>query len=1217
MGRLNIKHLFLLSMLFFGMAILSISYTGRVRGEQKAARYGQKVFSQKEKLVYNAFEQLEKGTEGEEQLLNANLIGDGVSIFKLKGDSLLFWSDNSLEFGADWISHTEGNLLTVLHKTYCCIIDSSENQTRVGMIHLTNDFPYENEFLRNGILNEFKQPRGAGVTGEETAESHQIVFNDGTIAFYLDYEVVGTNENMALRILGTLFFFLGVFFLLSILRAYLRQYKGKRASTYALGIIFALIALRIVFVATNVLGNQFLMFNPFLYATKIAPSYGDLILNSIIFLFISYTLLRYVQLPESKVKYAFNRNAWAGILNLIFVGGVVYINHVSVSLISHSSLEVVVHNISQLRFPVVLAYAMLAMNYLGLIMIAFWIYENLNKVQPYRLIINCCVQLILALLISVMLKSTISLFSIVFALLIYGFVGYFRHRIRQQTILSTLVYFLLVFSVFIMLFMVHLSEKKKQEHNESLAISLSTEHDPIAEYLFSDISKELHADTVISNQLYPERFDILELYSYIQKNYFNAYWKKYALQITVCRAQDSVLVSDNDVYWYPCYDFFEESISNYGLQIPSSDFFYIDKLTGLINYLGWIKYKLDTGEELSVFIELDSKLTTQPLGYPELLLDEGLQSNDELADISYAKYHKNKLVSHTGKFEYSLISRVFEEEDGIGFRRIKHNGFEHLVHKLNDENLIVVSEPEIKFIDYLVLFSYVFLFYYLTALLITFLLVSQYRHLGYHDSLRNRIQFSIIAILIVSLVLIAGSTTWFNVRKYNQTQSRIIEEKINSVYVELEHKLAFEDSLTSGWYAPKYDNLDQLLIKFSDVFYSDINLYSPEGRLLATSRNEVFQLGLQSRLMNPLAYRKMNEEHLARFVNRERIHELGYLSAYVPFLNNQGEVLAYLNLPYFTKQKELQEDITTITVAIVNIYVLLILLTIIIAVLISDQITKPLEMIQVRFRELKLGAKYEPIEYARNDEIGRLVKEYNGMVMELERNVELLAKSERESAWREMAKQVAHEIKNPLTPMRLSVQQLKRTWDDKREGFDSYLNRVSITLIEQIDNLSQIASEFSNFAKMPVAEIREVNLYEVLKNSVDLFKANERVKVNLSTEIKDASVLADADQLGRVFINLIKNGIQAIPETENGVIELRLELDKEMAVVKVIDNGKGIPEEIKGKLFTPNFTTKSSGMGLGLAIVKNILDGIDGAISLTTKVKEGTTFIVKIPLAQN
>jgi len=242
------------------------------------------------------------------------------------------------------------------------------------------------------------------------------------------------------------------------------------------------------------------------------------------------------------------------------------------------------------------------------------------------------------------------------------------------------------------------------------------------------------------------------------------------------------------------------------------------------------------------------------------------------------------------------------------------------------------------------------------------------------------------------------------------------------------------------------------------------------------------------------------------------------------------------------------------------------------------------------------------------------VDEYNRMVKELVRSVERLARSERESAWREMAKQIAHEIKNPLTPMKLSVQHLIRSWNDNKENFDENLEKVTHTLIEQIDNLSFIASEFSNFAKMPKAFNEEINILDTIRNTLNLFANTENVDFVFEHESEEILVFADKEQLSRVFINLLKNAIQSIPENRHGKIGISLVLNGKMVRTSITDNGKGIPEDLQGKLFTPSFTTKSSGMGLGLSIVKNIIESFGGYITFKTKVNHGTTFIFELPV---
>jgi two-component system nitrogen regulation sensor histidine kinase NtrY len=217
-------------------------------------------------------------------------------------------------------------------------------------------------------------------------------------------------------------------------------------------------------------------------------------------------------------------------------------------------------------------------------------------------------------------------------------------------------------------------------------------------------------------------------------------------------------------------------------------------------------------------------------------------------------------------------------------------------------------------------------------------------------------------------------------------------------------------------------------------------------------------------------------------------------------------------------------------------------------------------------------------------------------------------------AWREMAKQIAHEIKNPLTPMKLSIQYLQRAWNDKVPDFGDYLTRVTDTLIEQINKLSSIASEFSKFAQMPSARQEVVNLVEKVENSRVLFQNSTEIPILLENRgAANIPVKADGEQLLGVFNNLIKNAIQAIPNENEGVINIIITPADDMVTVAIKDNGKGIPEHIQKKLFVPSFTTKTAGMGLGLAIARRIVENAGGRIWFETKEDIGSTFFVELP----
>ena len=405
-----------------------------------------------------------------------------------------------------------------------------------------------------------------------------------------------------------------------------------------------------------------------------------------------------------------------------------------------------------------------------------------------------------------------------------------------------------------------------------------------------------------------------------------------------------------------------------------------------------------------------------------------------------------------------------------------------------------------------------------------------------------------------------------------------------------------------------------MMTEFSNVFFVDVNLYSPQGRLIATSRPEIFKDGLSSTLMDWQAFSQLNYFNDSYYFHKEKIGENSYYSAYVPFFNERNQLLAYINLPYFARQDDLKKEISTFLVTFINVYVFFIIVGIFLALVVSNYISRPLRILASRISQFSYGKHNEKIEWKRKDEIGQLVDEYNRMVDELVKSAELLARSERETAWREMARQVAHEIKNPLTPMKLSIQHLEKAWKDHTSDWDERLNRFTKTMTEQIESLSAIASEFSDFAQMPVTKPEPLDLNEILGNVKALYQDTSKIRFEFRYDSQlPHTIMGDRKQLMRVFTNLINNAVHAIGNTEEGIITFDLASIANKYSIKISDNGRGISPELSDRIFQPNFTTKSGGMGMGLAIVKSIIQGLGGEISFTSKVGTGTTFILIFP----
>jgi two-component system nitrogen regulation sensor histidine kinase NtrY len=365
--------------------------------------------------------------------------------------------------------------------------------------------------------------------------------------------------------------------------------------------------------------------------------------------------------------------------------------------------------------------------------------------------------------------------------------------------------------------------------------------------------------------------------------------------------------------------------------------------------------------------------------------------------------------------------------------------------------------------------------------------------------------------------------------------------------------------------------------------------------------------------MNPLAYYNMNNQNMVQFINLEQIGDVQYQSIYSPIRDITGEAYAYLNIPSFVSEEELRSEISKFLVTIINLNAFVFLVAGVIALFITNRITSSFILIGHKMREINLGKLNEEIAWNRDDEIGGLVKEYNKMVVKLGDSALALAKSEREGAWREMARQVAHEIKNPLTPMKLSIQYLQKCIDNDSANVKELSSNVARTLVEQIDHLSNIAADFSQFANIGQVRNEIFDLNDMMYSLASLYESTETLEFKWMPLNMRILVIADKTQLNRLFTNLFQNAVESCTDRETCTVIVKEELLGESVVITITDNGDGIPASMKSKIFIPNFTTKSSGTGLGLAMSKTIVEQAKGEIWFETIEGRGTSFFVKLP----
>ena len=458
-----------------------------------------------------------------------------------------------------------------------------------------------------------------------------------------------------------------------------------------------------------------------------------------------------------------------------------------------------------------------------------------------------------------------------------------------------------------------------------------------------------------------------------------------------------------------------------------------------------------------------------------------------------------------------------------------------------------------------------------------------------------------ILILVVTVYQYDEQTKDYNIQRFERKE--VIAKK--TIELELTNKTT---------HAVNTDNLSKIfqdrIYEISSINKLNITIYNLEGNLLKTSFGNAFEkidtTPLTDYIVSELA---QNSNH--RILKNKEIDGTSYQTSYSYINGPKFKRIGILELQFTQDNSEIEAELKEFIYRLSLVYLLMFLLAISFAYFLSSYITRSIKTISDKMQHTRLNERNEKIILNKaSSEIEILVDAYNNMIDQLEESAARLAKSEREQAWREMAKQVAHEIKNPLTPMRLSVQSFERKFNPEDENIKEKLKEYSQTLIQQIDVMSSIASAFSDFAKMPTQKKEKIEIISIVKLALDIF--NEK-SVKYLTKEKELYAFLDKTQLIRIVTNLVKNALQATENEENPLINVEIISKGSKIKIVVSDNGKGISEEVKDLIFEPKFTTKTSGMGLGLPMIKNIIEAYDGAISFTSNKGTGTVFTVILP----
>ena len=657
-------------------------------------------------------------------------------------------------------------------------------------------------------------------------------------------------------------------------------------------------------------------------------------------------------------------------------------------------------------------------------------------------------------------------------------------------------------------------------------------------------------------------------------------------------------------------DLFNERIRSGVRLAENSHFFYSPGSNGRARYSGLFSYYTPEYGASSVLVLVEPKSNREDRGYLSLL---GVSEPGRVVlppAYSYAKYVSNRLVMYKGDFAYpTLVS------DRLGNLVTDHpNGhlvledYMHFVQNISDDEMIVVSRAKTEWLNYIVEGVLFALVAYLLASLAGFRFRRQ--RAGERHYYRTRISVVLYVSLIITLVAMAAFSVYFVYRRNNADLQNIMTSRITALQSMLQGSLrgaVTGDDLRSQAAKAAIEDAGNDL-------KCDITLFTPDGRMVLSTTPEIYDRKVAGCRIAEDAYYSIVLMHRRFSIQRERLGNRRYYALYAPIINAAGEMVAIASTPYTEQSYDFEDEALVHIASILTVFLLLLMITRVVTEEVIGRMFRPLSEMG---RKMKVSDvdHLEYIVYDQDDELSSLVRAYNLMVHDLSDSTRQLAQAERDKAWSEMARQVAHEIKNPLTPIKLQLQMLIRMKQAGRPGWEDKFEEVSATVLEHIDILADTANEFSTFAKLYSEEPVRIDLDALIREEVSMFSARDDISFQYYG-LEGAEVSGPKPQLTRVLVNLVTNAIQALEGRENGqvVVSLRHSVKDGFYDIVVEDNGPGVKEENRAKLFTPDFTTKSHGTGLGLAICRNIVERCGGEIGYSKSFTlGGACFTVRYP----
>lgn len=1124
-----------------------------------------------------------------------------VDFYWVEGVAITRWTGNAwwpavrnLAEGAP-IRYIKSSAGDFIYKRY----DAGKDKYLVAVIPLKRHYLIQNDYLKPWQNPEILPPYPVMLADARSAERHPVGHGRLTL-FYLSLPSSFPADMLPFSLFCT-----AVLCFCAVLYQAVRHLQSRPAFGFL--ILFAGIAgLRLVMLDAQFPAGFITasLFDPKFFASSaFNPNLGDLLFNSLsvfilcLFLFLNYSrfkgLHRLLTIPlwRTLISTFCSVAIFFGMLFLFVVIQTIY-NNSSITLSISNSIS-----FDGLRWVALIC---VLVSWLCVFMFAHVFIRVLSGCQKN---VNFALFILFGASVFILVNEITGqhyLSSLAAGVLYVLIVVYFRldHTLRHFRY-PTFGYFLvavLVFSASGFYAVTWFSVKEQARSQAQFAGSFLLDRDNFGEYLLDEVSTKISSDAFIQARISGPFMSRDAVKQKVRQVFLPGYFNKYKVDLLLFAGNGDPLDDSNPENFSTWLSGFDTEASK--TEYPGIYFIGASQSEAIRMYLSVIPIKRKDLTLGFMVISLSLRKDIPENVYPELLVDNRFQRAFRSKAYSYAVIHNHEILYRSGDYNYESFEGLSDPDLFAG--GVIRNGYRHVAAEAPDGRIAVVS-VKIPFIMYRIA-DFSFLLICGIAVLMLFLLGTGFLTAvrGQRISLTARIQLILNLSFFLPLIAVSVITLGLTSRSAQEQLNAEYLSKSRNFAVELSSRLVDDEDFPRAF--------DNQLVQQARLANLDANIFTPDGHLVVSTQPLIFEYQLLAPVISPQALQRVREGERT-FILQEVVGGLKYYVAYAAVAGGtSGKLAGILAIPYFQSQYSLEAMQISILSNILIIFIGIFFLLLIVSFVASNWLTKPLSMITQKIGKVSLTASNQPIDWPAEDEIGMLVREYNQMIAKLSESKLELERTQRERTWREIAQQVAHEIKNPLTPMKLTLQQLQRMNVNSQP--DALKNSIA-SLLTQIDALDGIASSFSAYAKMPEPVLERVSLIDLLTMTTELH--NQAGNVFFETKLSEAFIQTDRQLLSRVISNLILNGLQSGEREDRVKVTVTLQRQNSAYLISVTDNGPGIEETIRDKIFLPHFSTKQAGSGLGLAISKQGVEQLGGKIWFESEPGRGTRFFVQLP----